>query len=359
MSNIIPIEVKKKCCEMKAEGFTHRQIYDTYFKSLFDEPMNFASFRRALQRWGNKTFPDSLTLDAGTYEGFTAHGATVQVSGNGEIVQAWIKQNANSVDPEEFIKAIGERIEPYEFKPCRHDDSTNMLEIPLFDMHWGIAFFDYYEPLLDEVCGIIRSRNWSKIVIPFGQDFFHNDSLVNGQTAKGTSIEKVDMVRAVKDGLRFIYAIIDLAIEHADEVKVFYSPGNHDRSISWMLMQTLLERYGDSIVDDSLEFRKVFTYGNNAIMVTHGDSKRATPKTLAHIFPVSFPKEFANSTIREVHSGHLHSEGEADIFGVIVRRLASGNKTDEWSDKEDFIGAHKRFMLFEWAPTKLKAIYYV
>lgn len=359
MSNIIPIEVKKKCCEMKAEGFTHRQIYGTYFKSLFDEPMNFASFRRALQRWSNKTFPDSLTLDAGTYEGFTAHGATVQVSGNGEIVQAWIKQNANSVDPEEFIKAIGERIEPYEFKPCKHNDSTNMLEIPLFDMHWGIAFFDYYEPLLDEVCDIIRSRNWSKIVIPFGQDFFHNDSLVNGQTAKGTSIEKVDMVRAVKDGLRFIYAIIDLAIEYADEVKVLYSPGNHDRSISWMLMQTLLERYGDSIVDDSLEFRKVFTYGNNAIMVTHGDSKRATPKTLAHIFPVSFPKEFANSTIREVHSGHLHSEGEADIFGVMVRRLASGNKTDEWSDKEDFIGAHKRFMLFEWAPTKLKAIYYV
>ena len=42
-----------------------------------------------------------------------------------------------------------------------------------------------------------------------------------------------------------------------------------------------------------------------------------------------------------------------------VRRLASGNKTDNWSDKEDFIGAHKRFMLFEWAPDKLKAIYYV
>ena len=167
------------------------------------------------------------------------------------------------------------------------------------------------------------------------------------------------MVRAVKDGLKFIYAMIDLAIEYADDVKVLYTPGNHDRSVSWMFMQTLLERYGESVVDDSLEFRKVFSYGTNAIMVTHGDSKRATSRALAHIFPVTFPEEFASAKIREVHSGHLHSEAEADIFGVMVRRLASGNKTDTWSDKEDFIGAHKRFMLFEWAPDKLKAIYYV
>lgn len=359
MRNGISIDIKKKCCEMKAGGLTSRQIYDTYFKNLFDHPMTHASFKRELNKWSDKSFPDTLTLDAGTYEGFTAHGATVQVSGKGEIVQAWIKQNANTVDPEEFIQAIKEYVDPYEVKPIKHDDSRNMLEVPLFDMHWGVAFFDYYEPLLQEIQELITSRHWSKIVFPFGQDFFHNDSIVNGQTTKGTNIEKVDMVRAVKDGLKFIYAAVDLAIVHADEVKIIYTPGNHDRSISWMLMQTLLERYGESVVDDSLEFRKVITYGSNAIMVTHGDSKRATPRTLAHIFPVTFPEKFANATIREVHAGHLHSEAEADIFGVMVRRLASGNKTDTWSDKEDFIGAHKRFMLFEWAPDKLKAIYYV
>ena len=77
------------------------------------------------------------------------------------------------------------------------------------------------------------------------------------------------------------------------------------------------------------------------------------------IFPVSFPEEFANASIREVHAGHLHREGEADIYGVMVRRLSSGNITDDWSDKEDFIGVHKRFMLFEWSLDKLKSIHYV
>ena len=226
-------------------------------------------------------------------------------------------------------------------------------------MHWGIAFLNYYESTMNEILTLILSHKWKKIVIPFGQDFFHNDSIVKGQTTKGTNIEKVDMTRAVKEGQTFLYTIIDTAIENADEVKVLYTPGNHDLSISWMFVQVLLERYGSNIVDDSLEYRKVFTYGKNSIMVTHGDSKQAVSKNLAQIFPVSFPEEFANASIREVHAGHLHREGEADIYGVMVRRLSSGNITDDWSDKEDFIGAHKRFMLFEWSLDKLKSIHYV
>ena len=124
-------------------------------------------------------------------------------------------------------------------------------------------------------------------------------------------------------------------------------------------MQVLLERYGPRVVDDSFEYRKVVTYGKNAIMITHGDSKQATAKNLAHIFPISFAEEFANADVREVHSGHLHHEAEADIYGVMVRRLSSGGKTDDWSDKEDFVGSHRRFMVFEWDNNKLKSIHYI
>ena len=226
-------------------------------------------------------------------------------------------------------------------------------------MHWGIAFMDYYKPVLDEILELITSKHWARIVIPFGQDFFHNDSIVNGQTTKGTVIEKVDMGRAVKEGRQFICSIIDTALENSEFVDVIYTPGNHDRSISWLFMQVLVERYGADMVDDSMEYRKIVTYGKNSIMLTHGDSKQATSKNLAHIFPVSFPEEFANANVREVHAGHLHRESEADIYGVMVRRLSSGSKGDDWSDREDFIGTHKRFMLFEWSPDKLNAIHYI
>ena len=357
--NNIPIEVKKTCCKMRSEGSTARQIYNEYFREQFKKPMTYNAFRSSLNKWVKKTYPDNTTLVAGTYEGFTAHNATVQVSANGEIVQAWIKQKADEFDPEDFLKAIRESIEPHDYTLVKQEDSNRMLEIPLFDMHWGVAFMNYYESMLSEILELIRGKHWDEIVIPFGQDFFHNDSIANGQTTKGTIIEKVDMIRAVKEGKQFMYALIDTALKHANSVKVIYSPGNHDRSISWMFMQVLLERYGPDVVDDSLEYRKVVTYGKNVIMFTHGDSKKATPHTLAHLFPIAFPAEFGNATVREIHAGHLHHESEADIYGVMVRRLSTGGKVDEWSDREDFIGTHRRFMLFEWAKEKLASIHYI
>lgn len=359
MGKVIPIQVKKTCCQMRLEGKSYREIYKDYFVKNVDDPACYESFRRLVHKWSHKIYPDEMTLEAGTYDGFVAHNATVQVSKSGEIVQAWIKQKAEDFDTEDFLEAIRESVEPFDYAPKELDKPKRMLEIPLFDMHWGIAFMDYYEPVLNEILDLITSRTWNKIVIPFGQDFFHNDSIINGQTTKGTVIEKVDMIRAVKESKVFMYTIIDTAIKHANEVKVIYSAGNHDRSISWMFIQVLLERYGPSVVDDSLEYRKVITYGKNSVMITHGDSKQATARNLAQIFPIKFAEEFSNANVREVHAGHLHREGEADIYGVMVRRLSTGGKTDDWSDKEDFVGVHRRFMIFEWDLNKLASIHYI
>lgn len=359
MSCQIPVEIKKTCCEMKAAGRTNREIYDTYFVPESGSLATYDSFRSMIHRWSKKQWADDTTLKCGTYEGFIAHDATVQVSKSGEIVQAWIKQKASDIDPTEFIAAIKETIEPFDYSPANHTNADRMLEIPLFDMHWGIAFMDHYKPVLTDLLYLLNSRTWDRIVIPFGQDFFHNDSIINGQTTKGTAIEKVDMTRAVKEAKIFMYALIDTAIHRANEVKVIYSAGNHDRSTAWMFIQVLLERYGPSVVDDTLEYRKVITYGKNSIMITHGDSKQATAKNLAHIFPIAFAEEFAHADVREVHAGHLHHEAEADIYGVMVRRLCSGGKVDDWSNKEDFIGTHRRFMVFEWDQKKLASIHYI
>lgn len=359
MNTVIPIQVKKTCCRMRAEGRTLKEIYNDYFVTATASPARFESFCSMMRKWSKKRYADDTTLECGTYEGFIAHDATVQVSKSGEIVQAWIKQKAGDFDKEDFLEAIRERVEPYVYVPVERSNATRMLEIPLFDMHWGVAFMDYYEPVLNELLDLITSRRWNKIVIPFGQDFFHNDSIVQGKTTKGTPIEKVDMIRAVKQGQKFMYTLIETAIQCANEVKVTYSAGNHDASVSWMFMQVLLARYGSSVVDDSFEYRKVITYGTNAVMITHGESKQATAKNLAHMFPIAFPEEFAHAKVREVHAGHIHHETEADIFGVMVRRLASGGKVDEWSDKEDFIGTHRRFMVFEWDLKKLASIHYI
>lgn len=359
MNNSIPLKVKKECCRLKEEGKLSRQIYDEYYTKQIDEPCSFNAFRRRLLEWSKLTFPDDTTLMCGTYEGFTAHNATVQVSRSGEIVQAWIKQRVNDFDLEDLVRTLRENVEPYKYT-IKYDATTNrMLEIPLFDMHWGVSFLEDYQSVLNEVLNLISGQHWDRIVIPFGQDFFHNDSVVNPVTTKGTQIDKVNMIRAVKEGKQFITTIIDAALNNSNKVCVLYSPGNHDRSISWMFMQVLLERYGADVVNDAMEYRKVFTYGKNSIMVTHGNSKRGTAKNLSHIFAVSYPEEFAQATTREVHAGHLHHEEEGDIFGVMVRRLSSGVAVDDWSDREDYVGRHRRFMLYEWDRNSLRSIHYI
>lgn len=359
MTGNIPLKAKKECCRLKQEGRTAREIYNNYFTEQVESPCSYEAFRRALNKWKNIVFPDDTTLECGTYEGFTAHNATVQVSKSGEIVQAWIRQNVNEFDLEELVAALKTSVEPYAYTPKCDPEADRMLEIPLFDMHWGVSYMEDYESVLDEILSLVHSRHWDRIVIPFGQDFFHNDSVANPTTTKGTVVDKVDMIRAVKEGRQFITAIIDAALNNSNEVRVLYTPGNHDRSVTWMFMQVLLERYGADVVDDTMEYRKAFTYGKNSIMVTHGDSKQATAKNLSHIFAVSFPEEFAQATIREVHAGHLHHEKEGDIFGVMIRRLSSGVTVDDWSNRQDYVGTHRRFMIFEWDRNSLRSIHYV
>lgn len=359
MPNKIPIEVKKECVDLRKSGKPIREIYNEYFKHQFSSPESFESFRRAIIRWSKRDYPDETTLNRGTYEGFTAHDATVQVDSDGKVVQAWIKQRADEINFDEFFEGLRSSVEPYDYSGICEEQSTDMLEVPLFDMHWGIAYMDHYKHLLDSILDLLSKQKWGRVIIPFGQDFFHSDSIEKGITSNGTVIEKVDMIRAVKDAKQFMYAIIDTAIQNGSKVEVIYTPGNHDRSMSWMFIELLLERYGPDVVDDSFEYRKCVNHGNVSVMFTHGDSKKASSQNLASIFAVTFPNEFAKATIREVHAGHLHRESESDIYGVMVRRLSSGNITDEWSDKEDYVGSHKRFMLFHWDLTKLRAIHYI
>ena len=115
------------------------------------------------------------------------------------------------------------------------------------------------------------------------------------------------------------------------------------------------ERYGNT--DDSLDYKKA-EHSADALL-DYAWQQKSNARDLRGQFTVRFPVQFASSDVREIHAGHIHHEKEVDEYGVMVRRLCTGNKQDEWSDSEGFEGAIKRFMLFDWSETKLSGIYYV
>ena len=351
----IPLEVKRKCVEMKRGGQTSREIYDSYFVKVHDR-MAYETFKVKLKQWSKLTFADEQTLSAGTYPGFTAHGATVQVNGHGDIVQAWIKEHADDNQLEELIAAIKENTAPIAYE--RVEDATvepEMLEIPLFDQHFPL---DDHIGVFVELSHIIESKNWEEINIIVGQDLFHNDDM-RGRTSSGRPIEKVDMVKAWELARIFFTSVLKLCIEHSRTVKVIYSKGNHDESMAWAFVQMLKAMFPQAEFNDSFDQRKCISWRNCFIGITHGHMKKSSMTDLRGQFTIQFPIQFAEATVREIHTGHLHHEEEKDIYGVMVRRLARNGMDDEWSDNEGFVGSNKRFMIFRWKPGRLAGIDFI
>jgi hypothetical protein len=201
----------------------------------------------------------------------------------------------------------------------------------------------------------LSSRKWEEVLFILGQDMLHNDDF-RGRTSNGTQIETVDMVKAWNDARMFYQPLLEQAIKQSNSVKVMYAKANHDESLSWAFVQMVKVMYPQIQFDDEIIERKVHTFGLNFIGVTHGDKAR---KNLHNIFPIEFPVEWSKAKNREIHIGHFHVEDAKDIFGMVVRTLATKNKTDKWHKDNGYVGAHKRFMLFEYSEDNLESIHYV
>lgn len=352
---MISYDIKRKCVALANQGKPYKEIYDVHIKQY--STMSLRSFGRRMAEWKSKVVEDDKTLEAANlaYK-FAPHASTVQVNGKGEVIQAWIKQHTEN-RIEELLEAIRDNTPVLQILHKTMENVEGMLEIPLFDMHFGIADIDYYRDALEEILAIVASKHWDRILIPVGQDLFHNDSITKGITTKGTLIDKVDLKKAVYDAKTFYFSLIDTALQYANEVSVIYSPGNHDKTVGWLFVQILKERYGD-IVDDSTAERKAVWWNGCFIGITHGDKHTDNVNGLRGKFTMEFPALFATAKVREIHAGHLHREDSRDEYGVQVRRMSSGNKDDDWTTDEGY-KSQKRFMLFEWMPNRLKSIHYV
>ena len=349
---MISYELKAKCVSL-LDSMTMREIYENVFHP--EHPtMGYETFRHKIRDWKHKAIADEKTLHAGTYPAFTAHAATVQVDGEGRITQAWIKQQKDTLDWLKIRDLICNGALVSDVKPSTISGKT-MLEIPLFDMHFGVADFEYYKETLSDLLGIVSDKNYDEINILFGQDVLHNNDM-RGHTAKGTDIERVDFVKAWTDCWSFFRLLIDECLEHSTHVALRYSKGNHDECSAWCMFKALQAVYPQCACDDTLAPRKCISWKGCFIGFGHCEYTQKS-SVLFQNFVLDFPVEFANAKVREIHSGHLHRESVDE--GMMVRRLPSGVPTDEWSSNNGYVGAHKRFQIFEWAENRLKGIYYV
>lgn len=240
-------------------------------------------------------------------------------------------------------------------KPKTKGINADYLLLPLFDMHFGISDYEYYIPTQSKILHKL-DNNYKKVVLIFGQDAFHNDDF-HGRTVSGRQIDKVDMVQAWKDATLFFEPIIKKALENNSNVEVIYSKGNHSETVEWAFVQYLKARFPQCEFDDTLKERKVTMLGKNFIGTNHGDKK--SEKRLPENFATEFPIEWSKANTRTIFTGHRHSELVEDAGGVLVRRMPTRNKIDDWHDDMGYTTAHKRFQIHEFSEDEQVASYYI
>lgn len=234
------------------------------------------------------------------------------------------------------------------------------LNIPLFDMHFGPADYDFYKQTQARILHYLEKPRKDVLFI-VGQDLFHNNDF-QGHTASGRDIEKVDMEKAFEDAWKFYVPLIEAAIQNSEQVHVYYSIGNHDEYAAWSFVKALEKRYGEQArFDTRFKERKVHMLGRNFIGMNHSDKKKM--QRLPENFAVEFPELWAKATTREVFTGHDHKEEVitivSDYGGIVLRKMPTGNRTDDWHDAMGYTTAHKRFQIFFYDETRVVGSAYV
>lgn len=265
-----------------------------------------------------------------------------------------VKPKVNGLNIEKLMEVVKEEVTPINVHRVI-DKGEKLLEIPLFDMHFGIADLDYYKDTYARIENKIISNKWDTILFVTGQDLLHNDGFT-GKTTAGTIIEKVNMEQAISDAKQFYINLIKVALANSENVHVIFSNGNHDQALGYLFVQILEATFPQVKFDTEMKPRKSFIWNDIALFFTHGD-KGANRMT--RNFLTEYGKEIAKAKVVEIHSGHLHSEKSKDDFGIVVRTLGTGAKTDDWHEEQGFIGSMKRFQLFEYSKDSLDGIYYV
>jgi hypothetical protein len=257
-----------------------------------------------------------------------------------------IKDSNTRIQIEKYSSNITLSTPKYKFK-----ENGLLLEFAPFDLHWGkFAWseetgqgYDLKEAskalnkAIDFTLNTASKFNISRIVFPFGNDFFQVDNEQNTTTA-GTK-QDVDsrFKNILTEGRRLVINIIE-KLKQVAPVDILIIPGNHGGISEFMLGDLLDVKYEKDqyvIVNNSPTSRKYYSYGNTLIGYTHGDQEKITD--LVGIMATEQPLKWADAKHRFWHLGHMHMMQSREFQGVKIEWLPSLSASDAWHSKRGYV----------------------
>lgn len=169
-----------------------------------------------------------------------------------------------------------------------------------------------------------------------------------GKTTRGTrqdmSGQYLEVFRAAKK------MMVDSILTFAEiaPVKVIIVSGNHDKYSSYLLADIIEATFFNDervAIDNTPLPRKYHRYGKNLIGLTHRPDRK-----LPGLMTVEQGKAWGETTHREFHTGHLHTEKVLvdTVYGVTMRGLPAITSPDEWTVSEGYLGSDPGAQGFLW-----------
>jgi len=194
----------------------------------------------------------------------------------------------------------------------------------------------------------VRSYTIESIIVAMVGDMINADG-PEGKTTRGTrqdmSGQYLEVFRAAR---RMMTDAIKTFAEIAP-VKVIIVSGNHDKYSSYLLADIIEAQFFNDervAVDNTPLPRKYQRYGKNLIGFTH----KPDPRKLPGLMTVEQSKAWGETTHREFHTGHLHTEKVLvdTVYGVTMRGLPAITSPDEWTVAEGYLGSDPGAQGFLW-----------
>lgn len=243
-----------------------------------------------------------------------------------------------------------------------------MLEVCLMDLHvgkyaWGEETGADYDTeiaaqLAEDAVGdlLAQASRYAidRVTLPFGNDFFHYDT-VGGTTTAGTPQDRdTRWQRMYRRGRAIASAMIARCAAVAPTLVVVV-PGNHAEVLEWTLGEVLAAEFKHDprvTIENTPRPRKYVRYGRNLLMYAHGHTEPHGELPL--IMATEEPALWAETRYREVHLGHLHHSRARDKHavgsrnGVRTRVLPSLSGTDSWHARKGYVGEPRAAEAFVW-----------
>jgi hypothetical protein len=270
---------------------------------------------------------------------------------------------------EDFLDAVKDYAPKHKKIAYKKVKEKNILEINISDLHIGKLAWNEetkdgnydtkiatkrFVDTLEKTIARASVFDYERIVFPIGNDFFNSDNIF-GTTTGGTA-QDVDVrwQKSYRMGRELLINAIDYLKQYAP-VDVIVVQGNHDEERMFYVGDALDLFYTncDSVtVDNSASLRKYYKFGKVLLGFTHGAKEKQADLPL--IMANECPKEWAETSFRELHLGHLHHRREIKYLstqeykGVVVRLMRSLTSADAWHASKGFIGSVKGSEAFIW-----------